>query len=103
LLKVRGVPTEYRAMSAGTYVQNPSDSSISQRPVPISPPAPVLEQVDYAAARVDELAAEDRELNFVTDERTGRVLVQVCSLDGTVIREITGSDALDVMSGLLEL
>ncbi|MGH2969803.1 MAG: flagellar protein FlaG, partial [Solirubrobacteraceae bacterium] len=67
--------------------------------IPASPPPDALREVDRAAARAEELYAEQRELHFELDPDSGRVLVQVRDLDGTVIRTIPGSEALDVLSG----
>ena len=69
------------------------------RPVQQVPPPSVRDEVALAAARVDELAASDRELHFDIAPGGG-VVVQVRDLAGTVIREITGAQALDIMSGL---
>jgi hypothetical protein len=63
------------------------------------PPA-VLDAVGAAAARVAELAAEQRELHFERDGLTGRVVVQVRDLGtGAVIGVIRPSEALDVLTG----
>ena len=63
-------------------------------------PAPeVLAEVDAAWERAAELAAQNRELHFAADEETGRVIIEVRTLDGEVLRTIPPSRALDVMSG----
>jgi hypothetical protein len=65
------------------------------------PPFPAPEaraQVDRAADRVDELAAQNRELHFTHDE-SNRLVVQVRDLDGNVMKTVPPSKALDVMSG----
>ena len=67
--------------------------------LPSSPPSEVLDEVAAARDRAAELAADDRELHFSTDEETGRVIVQVRDLEGKVIRTIPPSHALQVMSG----
>ena len=67
--------------------------------LPPSPPAEVLDEVARARDRAAELAANNRELHFSTDQDTGRVIVQVRDLQGTVIRTIPPSHALHVMSG----
>jgi FlaG protein len=67
--------------------------------LPPSPPAEVLDEVARARDRAAELAANNRELHFSTDEESGRVIVQVRDLEGNVIRTIPPSDALMVMSG----
>ena len=67
--------------------------------LPPSPPEEVLDEVARARDRAAELAANNRELHFSTDEKSGRVIVQVRDLEGNVIRTIPPSDALMVMSG----
>jgi flagellar protein FlaG len=67
--------------------------------LPPSPPEEVLDEVARARDRAAELAADNRELHFSTDEESGRVIVQVRDLEGNVIRTIPPSDALLVMSG----
>jgi len=71
--------------------------------VPAAPPVELQKEVQFAAQRAAQMAADDRELHFTLDEETGRVVVQVRDLDGSVIRTIPGSSALDVMAGLEEL
>ena len=67
--------------------------------IPASPPPEVLAEVDAAWARADELAAQNRELHFARDEHTGRMIIEVRTLDGEVLRTIPPSEALNVMSG----
>ena len=61
--------------------------------------ADVLAAVDAAWERAAELAAQGRELHFSTDKLTGRVIIEVRTLAGEVLRTIPPSRALDVMSG----
>ena len=67
--------------------------------IPATPPPDVLAQVDAAAERALQLAQQNRELHFSTDERTGRVVIQVRTLSGEVLRTIPPSEALEVMAG----
>ena len=67
--------------------------------LPPSPPPEVLDEVAAARDRAAELAADNRELRFSTDQETGRVIVQVRDLEGNVIRTIPPSEALAVLSG----
>jgi hypothetical protein len=67
--------------------------------LPASPPAEVLDEVGAAASRALELASHNRELHFRKDEESGRVIVEVRDLEGTVIRTIPPSEALSVLSG----
>jgi len=71
--------------------------------VTASPPIELQREVQFAAQRAAQLAADDRELHFTVDDRTGKVVVQVRDLDGGVIRTIPGSTALDVLAGLEDL
>jgi uncharacterized FlaG/YvyC family protein len=63
-------------------------------------PEEMRRELDAAARRVDDLAAVNRELDFRIDPCSGRVVVSVRDLRGTVIRHITPAEALDIMSGL---
>jgi FlaG protein len=67
--------------------------------LPPSPPPEVMDEVARARERAAELAANNRELHFSTDEDSGRIIVQVRDLEGNVIRTIPPSHALHVMSG----
>ena len=67
--------------------------------IPASPPPEVLAEVDAAWERAAELAAANRELHFARDAETGRMIIEVRSLDGEVLKTIPPSKALDVMGG----
>jgi hypothetical protein len=70
--------------------------------IPASPPPEVLDAIGAAADRVDAFAAENRELHFHQDERTGRVVVQVRDLaTGEIVRTIPPSGALAALAGTL--
>jgi hypothetical protein len=71
----------------------------AQEPWPASPPDEVLDAVGAAADRAEQLARDNRELHFRVDEATNRVVIEVRALDGTVIRAIPPSEALEVMGG----
>jgi hypothetical protein len=71
----------------------------SSHVIPASPPSEVLVEVDAASARAAQLAAENRELHFERDAATGRVVIQVRTLGGEVLRTIPPSGALDIMGG----
>jgi hypothetical protein len=66
------------------------------------PPVPTDEaraMVDRAAERVRELYRENRQLHFVHDEETNRVVIEVRDLEGNLIKTIPPSKAMDVMAG----
>jgi hypothetical protein len=64
--------------------------------IPAAPPPEVLAEVDAAAARVDELAAAGREVHFITTPGGGRVVIELRTLDGTVLRTLSPSEALEL-------
>ena len=49
--------------------------------------------------RSGRLHAQNRELHFARDEQTGRMIIEVRTLDGEVLRTIPPSEMLNVMSG----
>jgi len=57
-------------------------------------PPRVLEEVRAAARMVQELAAAGREVRFTTDELDGRIVAQLCDLDGNVLRPLSLVEAL---------
>lgn len=69
--------------------------------VPASPPPEVLEAMDAAGRVARALHDTGRELRFVppTPGENGRVRVEVCDLDGNVLRTIPPSELLDVATG----
>jgi hypothetical protein len=72
-------------------------AAVGGHAIPSSPPPQVRVEVERAARRYDELRAEQRHLHFEVSER--RVRVEVQALDGTVLRRIPASSALDIASG----
>jgi flagellar protein FlaG len=73
---------------------------VAQIGISPSPPPEVLDAVGVAADRADAMAAENRQLHFDRDEKTGRVVVQLLDLtSGEVIRTIPPSAALTALSG----
>ena len=67
--------------------------------IPASPPPEVLAEVDAAWERAAQLATQGRQLHFSADEDTGRVIIEVRTIDGELLRTIPPSRALDIMSG----
>jgi hypothetical protein len=67
--------------------------------IPASPPLEALAEVDAAWERAQQLAGENRELHFACDKETGRVIIEVRTLDGQVLRTIPPSKALSVAGG----
>jgi hypothetical protein len=70
-------------------------------PEPLDSPGPIppdaLAAVDDAAEIAAQLAARDRELHFTSAG------VQLRRLDGTVLRRLSPSEAMDVMCGLADV
>jgi hypothetical protein len=65
--------------------------------IPASPPPELREQVLVAQRAVTEMRARGRELHFeMTD---GRLRIEMRDLDGNVLKEIPGREALEIASG----
>jgi flagellar protein FlaG len=86
-------PVDRRAAAGPVSVVDRSDV------ITASPPPEAQAAVDAAWARAAQLASENRELHFTHDKASGRVIIEVCTLDGEVLRTIPPARALDVMSG----
>lgn len=67
-------------------------------PIPQAPPESVRAEVDAAARRYEQLRQMGRELHFRTDDG-GTIVVDVCDLEGRVLRTVPPSEALDIMAG----
>lgn len=66
--------------------------------LPSAPPDEVLEQMHEANEVGERLRAQNRELHFEPDQ-DGRVTIELRTLDGSVVRTLSPSEALDVASG----
>ena len=105
-------------LSLVTAAEPPSGTAPAARPAPAtaatpsaavtadvigsSPPPELADEIGAAADRAQQMADANRELHFAKDPHSGRIVVQVRDLDGTVVRTIPPSQALDIMSGLSE-
>jgi flagellar protein FlaG len=61
-------------------------------------PEPVVTGIDHAAKRYEDLRAQGRELHFRVGH-TGAIVVDVCDLEGNVIRTVPPETALDIIGG----
>jgi len=61
-----------------------------------APPSEVLEQVDRAAERAEELAEDGAEVAFEHDW-TGRLVIELRALDGDFIAALAPSQALSLL------
>jgi hypothetical protein len=77
----------------------PVEAAVAVDVIPASPPPEVLAEVDAAWERGAQLASADRELHFRRDEQSGRMIIEVRTLDGDVLGNIPPSRLLDVMGG----
>ncbi len=67
--------------------------------LPSRPPSEVLQEMEAASRRYDELRSQKRELHFAHDPNQNRVVVEVRDLEGNVLRTIPPSKALEVIAG----
>ena len=104
-------PAALAAVQPRPRVDGASAAAPTQRPglqvvegatvdtLPSRPPAEVLQEMEAASRRYDELRSQQRELHFTHDPNQNRVVVEVRDLEGNVLRTIPPSKALDVISG----
>jgi hypothetical protein len=102
---VAGVTFEATLKAAGGARPGaPARVDTAEYGIPATPPPEVLDAIGAAADQADRLAAINRELHFHTDERSGRVIVEVRDLaTGDVVRTIPPSGALATLSGDLNI
>ena len=62
------------------------------------PPKEVQDAVDFAFKRAAELNTRGRELHFVRNDDTGKVVVQVRDLEGKVLRTVPNSEIFEIVS-----
>ena len=70
--------------------------------LPAAPPRELNAAVDAAAQRAQALAAGGRELNFMVDAG-GDLRVEVRDVRGDVVKVVSPSQAMSIMSGLGQL
>ncbi len=85
-------------VSRGAGTSGGADSvTLSSGDVPASPPPEVLEAMDAAGRAARELHEQGRELRFVSGDDGLRI--ELCDLDGNVLRTVPPGEVLDVASG----
>jgi flagellar protein FlaG len=67
--------------------------------LPSRPPAEVLDEIQKAGERYDQLRSQKRELHFRHDDQANRVVVEVRDLEGNVLRTVPPSKALEIIAG----
>jgi flagellar protein FlaG len=90
-------PTAPPARAGFSQALEDAQAPDAQETAPPVPPAAV--QADLAAARrYEELRSMGRELHFRVEE-DGQVVVDVCDLEGQVMRTVPPSEALAIIDG----
>jgi flagellar protein FlaG len=95
-------PTSFDAAPDSAVRRSPAARdavTISSGDVPDGPPPEVLEAMHAAARCAEQLHEQGRELRFGRDPDGGRVTIDVCDLDGNLLRAIPPSRLLDVATG----
>jgi len=65
--------------------------------IPASPPKEVMDEVLAAQRAIEDMHARGRTLHFEMD--AGRVKILLQDLDGNVLRQVPGSQALEISTG----
>ena len=93
------VQPRFRAQAVEPAEKKPEVVAATVDALPSRPPLEVLEEMEAASRRYDELRSQQRELHFTHDPERNRVVVEVRDLDGNVLRTIPPTKALDVIAG----
>jgi hypothetical protein len=70
---------------------------VSVDAIPLAPPQEVMDEVFAAQRAIEDMHSRGRTLHFDMD--AGRVRILLSDLDGNVLKEIPGSQALDISAG----
>lgn len=76
-----------------------AQAAVAVDTVPTSPPPEVIHAIGTASQVYQSLKSQQKELHFVRDSHTGRVVAEVRDDSGHVIARIPSSKVLDVASG----
>jgi hypothetical protein len=68
--------------------------------LPAGPPPEVLQQIDVAWGRAQELFESDLELHFEVDADIGRVWAELRASDGSLLERLSASEALALACGV---
>jgi uncharacterized FlaG/YvyC family protein len=83
-----------------TSAQSPSaQAAVAVSTVPASPPPDVTQAMNKAAQVYQELKSQQKELQFVRDPRTGRIVAEIRDSSGNVVARVPSSKVLDLASG----
>src|SRR4051794_6976427 len=91
-----GGPGGFQPPSRATSTTPSTDKVFSIAPPAV--PAPVVSGIHEAAQRYEDLKRQGRELHFRVGE-AGGIVVDVCDLEGNVIRTVPPETALDIIGG----
>jgi hypothetical protein len=90
--------------SAAFGVAFPPELAESERVLPSTanldgPPSEVMEEISAAGRTSDELRASGRLVRFAQEEQGGRITVELRSCEGTMLRELSIAETLDIATG----
>lgn len=90
-------PVASGAIPGPVAARGPAASFVQDMAPAPSPAATVQADVVRAARRYEELRQMGRELHFRVEG--GRVVVDVCTLDGTILRTVPPSEGMAIVTG----
>jgi hypothetical protein len=88
-----------RASAPQTSPTSESEAPVSLDTLPSAPPPEVLAQIQTAGANYENLRAQGYEVHYSHDEQTRKTTVQLRDGDGTVLKTLTPSEAVDLTMG----
>jgi hypothetical protein len=100
---VTAVRRSARTARAGSAVPVAVPTPVSLDTTPSAPPPEVLEQMRAAAANLDRLHSSGLEVRFAGDAGAHRASAGLYDRSGTLVRELTAAQALDLAAGGAQL
>jgi uncharacterized FlaG/YvyC family protein len=88
-----------QAASAAQGTSSAAQAAVAVDTVPTSPPPEVVQAMGTASQVFQTLKSHQKELHFVRDSHTGRVVAEVRDESGNVIARIPSSKILDIATG----
>jgi hypothetical protein len=91
--------TVSRAAPASPGAAGASGDAVRVDTIPASPPPEVHDAIALAAQSYKQLAANNREIRFQINDRTGKLTVEVHDPKGNLLFTVPASKALDLAAG----
>ncbi|HEX5308095.1 MAG TPA: hypothetical protein VFW38_03350 [Solirubrobacteraceae bacterium] len=95
----RSEPTRSTVARGGDFESHLRRSADAGETSTQCPPPELLEEIALAARTNDRLRASGQNVAFIQDEHSGKLTIELRGGDGSVLRTLSVSEALDLAAG----